>query len=792
MRPLKVEMVGFSAFRDPTTVDFTDVDLAALVGATGSGKSTIVDAITFALFGSVARYDDKRLVAPVINQLCNEAKVRLDFEVGGETYSAVRVLRRTERGATTKGAQLERGMEVVASSSGELGPAVEELLGMDFDQFTKTVVLPQGDFATFLHDRPADRQELLRRLLDLGIYARMGKEARSRASTAQTRLETLVEQLGKGEDFTDEYLAALGSRVKVLAKLRKRLATEIEKLAALELVADELSEAQARMAAQLDTLGELVVPDSVASLGKELSEASDALAAAIKATKEARAARMKAEKAVETGPDRATCQQLLEAYSEREQLEGAIAELEAAAADKAEALEQATAKATNTREGLEESDRLRQAARLAAGAAGLKAALVVGEPCPVCEQVVTEVPDHDLDEELAAAEVRREKARATAERRESERVKAQEKHAQAKADLVAARKRLSALGKKLKGTPTEKKLEADIQKAELLAKARTEAATATHEAEGAEEEARSTYDGFQESERALRIDYGKARDSATELDPPAAAGASLHDDWTALSTWASSTTKSVEKAHGANKEQLDTKSEQRDKQQRAVLDLCKPHLDGEVPDKLTEHFAQLAIRAEADLEHAHVRHKELEEMRASIADLEIEARVAGELGRLLQATGFERWLMQEAMIDLVDRATDRLLELSGGQYSLIADETDFRVQDHRNADEVRDARTLSGGETFLVSLALALALADSVAELAPEGSPRLESIFLDEGFGSLDPETLDVVASAIEELGASGRMVGIVTHIRELADRMPVRFEVTKGATSSSVERVEV
>lgn len=76
-------------------------------------------------------------------------------------------------------------------------------------------------------------------------------------------------------------------------------------------------------------------------------------------------------------------------------------------------------------------------------------------------------------------------------------------------------------------------------------------------------------------------------------------------------------------------------------------------------------------------------------------------------------------------------------------------------------------------------------------ELAADGSAVLESIFLDEGFGSLDPDTLDVVAGSIEELGASGRMVGIVTHIRELAERMPTRFEVTKGAGGSSVKRVD-
>ena len=93
--------------------------------------------------------------------------------------------------------------------------------------------------------------------------------------------------------------------------------------------------------------------------------------------------------------------------------------------------------------------------------------------------------------------------------------------------------------------------------------------------------------------------------------------------------------------------------------------------------------------------------------------------------------------------------------LGVGQYSIVADERVFRIVDHRNADEERDARSLSGGETFLTSLALALALADSTMELAADGSAVLESIFLDERFGSLEPDTLDVAAGSIEALGAS-------------------------------------
>ena len=115
----------------------------------------------------------------------------------------------------------------------------------------------------------------------------------------------------------------------------------------------------------------------------------------------------------------------------------------------------------------------------------------------------------------------------------------------------------------------------------------------------------------------------------------------------------------------------------------------------------------------------------------------------------------------------------------------------FTVRDHGNADERRDIRTLSGGELFLASLALALALAESIAELATVDGPRLESIFLDEGFGTLDGETLDTLAVAIEELSASGRLVVVVTHVRDLAERMPVRFEVRKGSATSTIERVE-
>jgi exonuclease SbcC len=106
-----------------------------------------------------------------------------------------------------------------------------------------------------------------------------------------------------------------------------------------------------------------------------------------------------------------------------------------------------------------------------------------------------------------------------------------------------------------------------------------------------------------------------------------------------------------------------------------------------------------------------------------------------------------------------------------------------------NGDEERSVRTLSGGETFLASLALALALADHVRSLSVTDRARLDSLFLDEGFGTLDQEALRVVVDAIEQLADDGRLVGVITHVRELAEHFP-RLEVTKSQRGSSVALV--
>ncbi|MEZ4460267.1 MAG: SMC family ATPase [bacterium] len=151
----------------------------------------------------------------------------------------------------------------------------------------------------------------------------------------------------------------------------------------------------------------------------------------------------------------------------------------------------------------------------------------------------------------------------------------------------------------------------------------------------------------------------------------------------------------------------------------------------------------------------------------------------------LRTNNFQNYVFQDLFSELVVGASERLLRLSQ-RYALEVDsDAKFFVVDQDNAGERRSIETLSGGETFLASLALALQLSQQVQDAA--GALSLDSLFIDEGFGTLDPETLETVAEAVEALRDTGRVVGIITHIAELTNRLPVRLRVNKSVEGSQV-----
>ena len=254
--------------------------------------------------------------------------------------------------------------------------------------------------------------------------------------------------------------------------------------------------------------------------------------------------------------------------------------------------------------------------------------------------------------------------------------------------------------------------------------------------------------------------------------------------------------------------------------ERVRLGLADPQiaaLSGQEEDRLEEATTELtqadaAARQAASAQartaesHEHLRRAvdgvaqaaiAYEEAVGSSADLIRVAALAR--GENDAGTPLATWVLQARFEEVLVFANERLSQMSSGRYELIrvAEETSQRrrrkglglaVVDHLGDERTRDPRTLSGGETFYVSLSLALALADVVS--AESGGVNLETLFIDEGFGTLDADTLQMVMAEIDHLRADGRTVGIVSHVAELRDQVAERIAVRRVASGGSTLKV--
>jgi len=210
VKPVELLLAGLHSYRETQRVDFAALcerGIFGIFGPTGSGKSTILDALTLALFGEVKRAAGYQ---GVINQQEDRARVAFTFEVGRGTerrcYRVERQLRKSgDFGAQTQECKLilldQAGERVLADKDGQVKARIREILGLDADDFTRAVVLPQGRFHEFLTLRPADRRQMLERLFELDRFGEQLKKRVTEArSAAQNRLErVLAEQAGLGD-----------------------------------------------------------------------------------------------------------------------------------------------------------------------------------------------------------------------------------------------------------------------------------------------------------------------------------------------------------------------------------------------------------------------------------------------------------------------------------------------------------------------------------------------------------------------------------------------------------------
>ncbi|MBA4742861.1 MAG: SMC family ATPase [Azoarcus sp.] len=189
----------------------------------------------------------------------------------------------------------------------------------------------------------------------------------------------------------------------------------------------------------------------------------------------------------------------------------------------------------------------------------------------------------------------------------------------------------------------------------------------------------------------------------------------------------------------------------------------------------------------------------LDDLAAQAGELERQYSVVGRLaevalGRNRFNMTFQRFVLATLLDEVLEAASVRLLRMSRSRFELrrvlgvvdgrSAGGLDLEVFDHYTGSS-RPASTLSGGEGFLAALSLALGLADVVQSRA--GGIQMETLFIDEGFGTLDPEALDFALSTLIDLQQTGRLVGVISHVAELRERMDVRMEVVAGAAGSRV-----
>ncbi len=197
-----------------------------------------------------------------------------------------------------------------------------------------------------------------------------------------------------------------------------------------------------------------------------------------------------------------------------------------------------------------------------------------------------------------------------------------------------------------------------------------------------------------------------------------------------------------------------------------------------------------AAVANADLRRLAETRKRWDELEAQRQEMERARDVAYKLLSLVTGRRFVQFLAQEHLKDMIREASITLGSLTGQRYALeLSDDLEFVVRDDFNGGERRSVSTLSGGETFLTSLALALALSSNIQL---KGKYPLGFFFLDEGFGTLDSTKLDLVMDALERIRDKERMVGVISHVKELKDRLPTYLEVIPAADDGTGSQIKV
>ena len=831
-----LEFAAIGPFAGSHRIDFDGLGGAALFlidGPTGAGKSTIIDALVFALFGDVAgRTSDKQRLRSGFAPDEQDTYSEVEFST---SFGRFRVRRTPEfartkrRGAGTTNVPSsvvlmrsvgEQTWEAVSTHKGEADSEIQRVIGLTRAQFLQTVVLPQGEFATFLSAESKDRLAVLQRIFATDLYARIEAALDAQRIEAQRARDQADQLVGAALTHVVSRLSDVD-----LGELTVDPGAQADPEVALALIATIESDAVARLQTQ-----RAEVDSATAELGIAEKQWTDAVeragaeAAVDKAHQEVIDAEKSLRQAEERQADFSAVIAAAVSVAPADSAVGAIDWLIGSLSQSVTAeqsLPQERRKVDEAGRAIKDLDeQLQKAAhqrehelpaRLLALSAALQAAVAAAQcrvdaatvaetrlmqarldgmagelaggledqgPCPVCGSLDHPSPASRPDQPATAKEV----AAARGDR------------VQAEADLHAWRAegtRLTTLagvrelasqgasaGDVLDIVDGITRFQQDADRLETevaLARERRASASAhldalvvaLREREAGVEVARADHDSV--AARVTELQTARAVVAATDDARVrlVSLGEALQKAITARRRWDAVEPVADVEALAAARGVLQTRA--------LAATSARDAAEGLLGDLRTRAGQAREAVKERDSVHASTREV-----------IALAHVVRGGEGNAL-AQPLSAYVVQTMFDEILEAANRRLQVMLDGHFSLQGTEQrtgsallgqglGLQVVDQRT-DSVRNTSTLSGGESFCASLALALGLADTVR--AHAGGVELGMLFIDEGFGSLDGDRLDEVMAELLRLRADGRTVGVISHVSEMKKGINERIDVT-------------
>lgn len=827
MKPLYLTLSAFGPYAGRTELDFSRFGGSGLFligGDTGAGKTALFDAITFALYGETTGENRKTTMlrsdfaAPEA-----ETFVELTFSHRGRTYVARRwpeQQRAAKRGSgivkSPPRAELVREPEEPVSGAHAVTQAVTALLGIDAKQFAQVSMLAQNDFTRLLNAPSADRAAILRQIFDTADHQRLGQaavqHAREAGETCRRLEETLLLYLGSLLGPGDG--GELDAQLQALQEARDPFAgAAAAELARRLLEGDEATEAA--QTAALAALDEKIARgDAAARLAEETAgrrrqlaglAAEEARTAEVQRQAEAQQAELQArsEALVKTIADTTAARDALgQTGTEQVRLEHQIELAEELAATCKALLAQSDAagEAGRAAEARQKEYAAAQAAldeaesryaalqrQLNANRAGLLARdLQDGQPCPVCGALEhphpaslpeNHVTEQELEEREQALTVQRRDTAASSRTAGDAVVHARELRAALVRD---AGKFFARRGGRYTGAPAE-----ELDPAALRAALEEQQASLTDGLAGLREQ----YAAFRrqsEQVRALgtRIDNLNEQKAALEKQSFAAARKAAN-------------AKAGHAAAAARLQQMrQSLPEERDD---GVLEKLRQALQ-----KLRADRAAATAARDAAVHRLHTNRAALDGLQKTMRQLaaareknamwdNLSKTINGNLAGKVKLP-FEQYVQAFYFDGVVEAANLRFSRMTDGQYRLLRRKSEALAGKTALDLDVFDAYTgktrpvgsLSGGESFMAALCLALGISDTIQQNA--GGVAIETLFIDEGFGSLDADSLEKAVDTLAGLAGADKLIGVISHVEALQARLTRQVRVTKTRTGSKAE----